>query len=98
VLRQRIDVLGNDLLVVAEEYAMFENSRRRVDLLALDCAGTACRTARGGRHDRRGRGATDQRLARTFIVSIQPPPAAAPLLEIRWRAVCTGCLALPEGA
>jgi hypothetical protein len=39
-LRQRIDVLGDDLLVVAEEYAMFEDSRRRVDLLALDRAGS----------------------------------------------------------
>src|SRR6266849_103872 len=39
-LRQRIDVLGEDLLVVAEEYAMFEDSRRRIDLLALDRAGT----------------------------------------------------------
>lgn len=40
VLRQRIDVLGDDLLVVAEEYGLFEDSRRRVDLLALDRAGT----------------------------------------------------------
>jgi hypothetical protein len=39
-LRQRIDVLGDDLLVVAEEYGMFEDSRRRVDLLALDRTGT----------------------------------------------------------
>lgn len=39
-LRQRIDVLGDDLLVVAEEYAVFKDSRRRVDLLALDRAGT----------------------------------------------------------
>jgi len=39
-LRQRIDVLGEDLLVVAEEYGMFEDSRRRIDLLALDRAGT----------------------------------------------------------
>ncbi len=40
VLRQRIDVLGDDLLVVAEEYGLFEDSRRRVDLLALDRKGT----------------------------------------------------------
>jgi hypothetical protein len=40
VLRQRIDVLGDDLLVVAEEYGLFEDSRRRVDLLALDREGT----------------------------------------------------------
>src|SRR5215467_15677204 len=40
VLRERIDVLGDDLLVVAEEYGQFEDSRRRVDLLALDRKGT----------------------------------------------------------
>jgi hypothetical protein len=40
VLRQRIDILGDDLLVVAEEYGLFEDSRRRVDLLALDRKGT----------------------------------------------------------
>jgi hypothetical protein len=40
VLRQRIEVLGDDLLVVAEEYGLFEDSRRRVDLLALDRKGT----------------------------------------------------------
>src|SRR5262245_27380702 len=39
-LRERIDVLGDDLLVVAEEYAMFADSWRRIDLLALDRAGT----------------------------------------------------------
>jgi hypothetical protein len=40
VLRHRIDVLGDDLLVVAEEYDMFDASRRRIDLLALDTSGT----------------------------------------------------------
>lgn len=40
VLRQRIDVLGDDLLVVAEEYGLFQDSRRRIDLLALDRKGT----------------------------------------------------------
>lgn len=39
-LRQRIDVLGDDLLVIAEEYSMFEDSRRRIDLLALDRTAT----------------------------------------------------------
>lgn len=38
-LRERIDVLGDDLLVIAEEYGLFEDSRRRVDLLALDRKG-----------------------------------------------------------
>lgn len=40
VLRQAIHVLSEDLLVVAEEYGLFEDSRRRVDLLALDRSGT----------------------------------------------------------
>jgi hypothetical protein len=40
VLRQRIDVLGDDLMVVAEEYKQFKDSRRRIDLLALDRKGT----------------------------------------------------------
>ncbi len=40
MLRQGIHVLSEDLLVVAEEYGLFEDSRRRVDLLALDRSGT----------------------------------------------------------
>jgi RecB family endonuclease NucS len=40
VLRQGISVLSDDLLVIAEEYGLFEDSRRRVDLLALDRTGT----------------------------------------------------------
>jgi len=40
MLRQRIDILGDDLLVVAEEYGLFDTSRRRIDLLALDTNGT----------------------------------------------------------
>lgn len=39
-LRQRIDIFGDDLLVVAEEYALFQDSRRRIDLLAVDHTGT----------------------------------------------------------
>lgn len=39
-LRERIDIFGDDLLVVAEEYALFQDSRRRVDLLAVDRTGT----------------------------------------------------------
>jgi hypothetical protein len=35
-LRDRIDVLGDDLLVVSEEYGDWENAHRRIDLLALD--------------------------------------------------------------
>jgi hypothetical protein len=40
VLREGISVLGDDLLVITEEYGQFEDSRRRVDLLALDRTGT----------------------------------------------------------
>ena len=40
VLRNSINILGDDLLVVAEEYALFQDSRRRVDLLAIDRSGT----------------------------------------------------------
>jgi hypothetical protein len=36
LLRKRVEVLGEDLLVVAEEYALFQDSRRRIDLLAVD--------------------------------------------------------------
>ena len=36
VLRDHIDVLGDDLLVIAEEYGEWEDARRRIDLLALD--------------------------------------------------------------
>lgn len=38
-LREHIDVLGEDLLLVAEEYGAFQDSRRRIDLLALDRVG-----------------------------------------------------------
>ena len=40
VLRANIEILGNDLLIVAEEYALFADSRRRIDLLAIDRIGT----------------------------------------------------------
>lgn len=36
LLRQRIDVLGGDLLVVAEEFGEWDDSNRRIDLLCLD--------------------------------------------------------------
>jgi hypothetical protein len=36
VLRDHIGVLGNDLLVISEEYGDWEDARRRIDLLALD--------------------------------------------------------------
>jgi RecB family endonuclease NucS len=35
-LRDHIDVLGDDLLVISEEYGDWEDARRRIDLLALD--------------------------------------------------------------
>lgn len=39
LLRQHLAVLDPDLLFVAEEYALFENAQRRVDLLAIDRTG-----------------------------------------------------------
>lgn len=36
VLRDHITVLGDDLLVISEEYGDWEDARRRIDLLALD--------------------------------------------------------------
>ena len=36
ILRSRIDILDPDLLVIAEEYGNWEESRCRIDLLALD--------------------------------------------------------------
>ena len=37
-VRDRIEVLGDDLLVVAEEFGEFEDTHRRIDLLCLDCS------------------------------------------------------------
>ena len=36
VLRDHIEVLGEDLRLIAEEYGDWEDARRRIDLLALD--------------------------------------------------------------
>ena len=36
ILRSSIEVLDPDLLIIAEEYGDWEESRRRIDLLALD--------------------------------------------------------------
>lgn len=36
LLRSQIDVLGDDLYVLTEEFGEWEDSRRRIDLLALD--------------------------------------------------------------
>lgn len=36
LLKQHILALGDDLLVIAEEYGEFEESKRRIDLLAVD--------------------------------------------------------------
>lgn len=36
LLRHRIDVLGDDLLVIAEEFGEWEDSNRRIDLLCVD--------------------------------------------------------------
>jgi hypothetical protein len=39
LLRKQLSLLGDDLLFVAEEYAAFQDSKRRVDLLAVDKTG-----------------------------------------------------------
>ncbi|WP_291057710.1 endonuclease NucS domain-containing protein [Herbiconiux sp.] len=39
LLLDRIEILGEDLLAIAEEYSLFDDSRRRVDILALDRKG-----------------------------------------------------------
>ena len=35
-LRDRIEVLGDDLCVIAEEFGPFEDANRRIDLLCVD--------------------------------------------------------------
>jgi hypothetical protein len=39
LLRDNISPLGDDLLVIAEEFGQWEDARRRVDLLAIDTTG-----------------------------------------------------------
>jgi hypothetical protein len=39
LLVKQIDVISNDLLVIAEEYSLFQDSRRRIDILAIDRGG-----------------------------------------------------------
>jgi len=56
LLRNDITPLGEDLLVIAEEFGQWEDARRRVDLLALDTAGRLVvielkRTETGGHMD-----------------------------------------------
>ncbi len=36
MIKDHIDALGDDLLVIAEEYGEFQESKRRIDLLAVD--------------------------------------------------------------
>lgn len=36
ILRSQIDVLGDDLYVLTEEFGEWEDGRRRIDLLAID--------------------------------------------------------------
>jgi len=36
LLREDISALGNDLLVIAEEFSQWEDAKRRIDLLAID--------------------------------------------------------------
>lgn len=56
LLRTQIDVLGEDLYVLAEEFGDWDESRRRIDLLAIDKAANLVvielkRTADGGHMD-----------------------------------------------
>lgn len=56
VLRDHIKVLGDDLLVISEEFGNWEDARRRIDLLALDGQGRLVvielkRTESGGHMD-----------------------------------------------
>lgn len=56
LLRSQIDVLGDDLYVLAEEFGDWEESRRRIDLLAMDRQGNLVvielkRTNDGGHMD-----------------------------------------------
>lgn len=56
LLRDDVSVLGDDLLVIAEEFGGWEDARRRIDLLALDKAGRLVvielkRTESGGHMD-----------------------------------------------
>lgn len=56
LLRSRLDILGEGLLFVAEEYGAFAGSQRRIDLLAVDRTGQLVvielkRTADGGHMD-----------------------------------------------
>jgi len=39
LLMGRIDAIGDDLLVIADEYSLFQDSRRRIDILAIDRGG-----------------------------------------------------------
>lgn len=39
LLIKRIEILGDDLLVIGEEYSLFQDSRRRIDILAIDRRG-----------------------------------------------------------
>lgn len=55
-LRDGIEALGEDLLVIAEEFGSWEDARRRIDLLALDRSGRLVvielkRTEDGGHMD-----------------------------------------------
>jgi hypothetical protein len=38
LLREDISAVGDDLLVIAEEFGQWEDARRRIDLLAIDKA------------------------------------------------------------
>ena len=44
LLRTQIEVLGDELYVLTEEFGDWEDSRRRIDLLAIDKQAESCRS------------------------------------------------------
>lgn len=66
-LRDSIDIIASDLMVISEEFGSWEDSRRRIDLLCIDRA--ACLVVRGAEADagRRFHGSAGGTLCRHGI-------------------------------
>ena len=73
LLRDDIFALGEDLLVIAEEFGNWEDARRRIDLLALDKSGrlVVIELKRHGR--RRPHGTPGDSLRSHDFLDGQPP-------------------------
>ncbi len=76
LLRNQIEVLGEDLYVLAEEFGDWEDSKRRIDLLALDKQANLVvielkRTADGGHMDLQGLRYAAMVSAMTFDRAVQ---------------------------